>query len=113
MRYFAMKRLVRSDRGARQVRSRRGLAFEALELRDTPAAGPLGMNAVLEFVDAIKTAQDWAPAPSESSFSRDAEGWPERDSDIVIIDDRVNQFWNGPDPHAVTPNINGTYHLSF
>ena len=31
----------------------------------------------------------------------------------MVLDDRVNQAWNGPDPNAVQPDIGGTYHLSF
>ena len=35
------------------------------------------------------------------------------DASILVIDDRVNQPWNGPDPNAAQPDIGGTYHLSF
>src|SRR3954468_1766949 len=81
---------------------------ESLEGRELLAAGPLGINAgIPEFVDAIKDSNDWGGAPVDS------RGWPTTDATIVVLDDRVNQPWNGPDPNASVPNMSGTYHLSF
>src|SRR4051794_14582000 len=106
MRYFALKHRDRPDRRVRRLSRRGDLSCESLESRDMPAAGPLGINVLPQYVDAMKQAQDW-------SGPRDANGWPLNDSSVAVIDDRVNQPWNGPDPNAVPPDDGGTYHLSF
>ncbi|MDB5349022.1 MAG: hypothetical protein JWN86_269 [Planctomycetota bacterium] len=77
------------------------------------SAGPLGLNASLDFVDAMKSVRDWTGLSGQLVSARDANGWPTSDAQIIVIDDRVNQSWNGPDPKAVAPDISGTYHLSF
>ena len=91
------------------------LAILPLEARQMLTAGPLGLNldSSLEFVDAMKEVRDWAPALGQSTLTRDARGWPTTDASIVIFDQRVNMFWNGPDPNAVQPDIGGTYTLTF
>jgi hypothetical protein len=79
-----------------------------------PAAGPLGPNvSTMRFGDLMKElSSDWASL-GQAPLTRDASGWPTADAVILVEDLRVNQRWNGPDPNAVPPDINGTYHLSF
>ena len=55
LRYFAKKHRGRPGRDARRRSSRRGhFSLEVLERRDTPAAGPLGLNVLTQYVDAMK-----------------------------------------------------------
>jgi hypothetical protein len=85
-----------------------------LESRELMAAGPLGVNLTgFDFVNAMMDAQGWQPAPGQTTLTRDANGWPTSDATVLVMDDRVNQSWNGPDPNAAFPNIGGTYALSF
>ena len=103
----------RYTRQARRLRPQ--MDAMALEPRLLMAAGPLGINlaGTLGFVDLMKqTAQNWT-ALTSTPLTLDAHGWPQSDASILVFDERVNQSYNGPDPNAVTPNIGGTYHLSF
>ena len=86
-----------------------------LESRMMLTAGPFGLNLSpdVEFVNAMKTASDWTTAPNQTVVTRDANGWPTSDASVLVLDDRVNMSWNGPDPNAVQPDIGGTYTLSF
>ena len=99
-------------------RPRRRFRFDAalpmLEARQLLAAGGLGINLdnSLGFVDLMKDSRNWSPIGA-STLPLDSNGWPEANASIVAFDNRVNQPWNGPDPNAATPNIGGTYHLSF
>src|SRR5262245_36220343 len=111
MRYFFEKHRARPGRSARRRPARRGhLSLEVLERRETPATGSLGINVLIQYVDVMKESQDWSS--SDPNFGRDANGWPTTDASVVAIDDRVNQWWNGPDPAAVAPDDSGVYHLS-
>ena len=85
-----------------------------LERRELMAAGQLGINlaTTLGFVDLMKETRAWSPLTS-STLATDANGWPLADAQVVVLDDRVNQNFNGPDANAVAPNIGGTYSLSF
>jgi hypothetical protein len=87
---------------------------EDLESRDVPAAGPLGLNlSSMGYVDLMKEPNsNWGAIGSET-FSLDSLGNPTNDAYITVLDERVNQPWNGPDPNASQPDIGGTYHLSF
>ena len=78
------------------------------------AAGPLGINLAgsLGFVDLMKQAQAFTSLTS-TPLATDSNDWPLGDASVLIFDQRLNQPWNGPDPGAVTPDIGGTYHLSF
>ena len=91
------------------------LTVESLDARLLLTAGPLGLNltGAPEFVDAIKDSVGWSPVGTATSITRDANGWPTSDASVLVLDERVNQPWNGPDPNAVQPNIGGTYSLSF
>ncbi len=82
---------------------RRACLLEKLESRLFLSAGPLGMNTGLEYVDVMKDVRDWSPAPGAATVTRDANGWPTSDASIAVLDDRVNQPWNGPDPMAIAP----------
>jgi len=86
----------------------------ALESRQLLAAGPLGIDlaSTLGYVDLMKESQAWQPLNS-GTLPLDANGWPLADAQIVVLDERVDQFYNGPDPVAAQPDIGGTYHLSF
>ncbi len=114
-----LNRLGRSRRDSRQSssRSRRFTCpgeILMLESRQLMAAGPLGINlaGTLGFVDLMKETRAFTPLNS-STLPTDAQGWPEADAQIVVLDERVNQWFNGPDPNAAQPDIGGTYHLSF
>ena len=88
--------------------------LETLESRDLLAAGPLGLNlSSIDFVDVLKQSTGDPTAAGQAPLSLDSHGWPTVDASILLIDDRVNQAWNGPDPNAAQPDIGGTYHLSF
>src|SRR3954467_1004410 len=114
MRYFAMKHRDRPVRGMRRGRPRRkALSVETLERRELLAAGPLGMNVDLEYVDIMKESNQWLSVSGVAGSNLDASGWPTTDASVGIFDNRVNQPWNGPDPNAVPPDMSGTYHLSF
>ena len=103
----------RVDRSARPT-------LDGLERRELMAAGAIGINTTSEYVDLIKAVRDFAPAPwyvepngVVPPLTRDANGWPTSDSSLGILDDRTNEFWNGPDPNVVKIDLSGTYHLSF
>ena len=98
--------------GRRRARCSARPAIEGLEARNLMTAGPLGINATLDFVDAMKTAQAWTGLGA-GPFTQDANGWPTTDAEVTVVDDRLNEPWNGPDPYAIAPDISGTYHLSF
>ena len=84
-----------------------------LERRQLLAAGAVGINLTsLGYVDLMKETRPWTPLGS-STLPVDANGWPMGDAQIVVLDERVNQSFNGPDANAVQPDIGGTYHLSF
>ncbi len=109
---------LRGD-GRRASRRRRAFVIassplEALDRRDLLAAGPLGINLAgsLGFVDLMKESNDWSQYNS-TPLTENAQGWPTSDAQIEVLDERVNQPWNGPDPAATPPDIGGTYHLSF
>ena len=78
------------------------------------AAGPLGINltANIDYVDLMKQARQFTPLVG-STLPLDSRGWPQADAEIIVVDDRVNQSFNGPDPKATPIDIGGTYHLSF
>ena len=106
--------------GRRASRRRRAstigrLSLEALDSRQLLAAGPLGINlaTTLGFVDLMKEAPDFVAANSSTPLTLNAKGWPTSDASVLVLDERVNQPWNGPDPNAPQPDIGGTYHLSF
>ena len=93
------------------------LMFESLEGRRLLAAGPLGLNVELSayasFVNEFQITPRWVPISGSSSpFSLNASGDPQSDAS-VIFDDRVNEYWDGPDPNAVSIDLTGTYHISF
>ncbi len=109
----------RASTARRRIRNRTLLTLEGLEHRQLltaqlPTAGPLGINigSSLQYVDMMKDAGNWGPI-SQAPPTLDAEGWPTSDASILVEDARVNQPWNGPDPNAVAPVLDGTYHLSF
>lgn len=79
------------------------------------AAGPIGVNCEEPmFVNVIKNSGGFGPAvANEKNFSLDKNGYPTADAAIGLFDVRVNEFWNGPDPKAVAPDMSGIYHLSF
>ncbi len=85
-----------------------------LEPRLLLAAGPLGVNlaGTLGYVDLMKETRAWIPLTA-SGLPTDANGWPQADAQILVLDERVNQPFNGPDSNAPQPNIGGLYHLSF
>ncbi len=85
-----------------------------LESRQLLAAGPLGIDlaSTLGYVDVMKESQAWQPLNS-STLAVDANGWPLADAQILVLNEQVNQSYNGPDPVAAQPDIGGTYHLSF
>ena len=60
----------------------------------------------------IKETGAWTPLRTPT-LPTDANGWPLVDARVLVLDERVNQSYNGPDNNAVTPDIGGTYHLSF
>ncbi len=99
---------------AEPVASSLGRQALELESRQLLAAGPLGINlaGTLGFVDLMKETRAWSPLAG-STLASDANGWPLADAQILVLDERVNQSYNGPDPNAVQPDIGGTYHLSF
>ncbi|WP_435009937.1 hypothetical protein P12x_001155 [Tundrisphaera lichenicola] len=104
---------------ARPSRLRRATRFipdspESLESRKLLTAGPLGLNlSSIDYVDVFKDPTGNWGSNDSTSLTRDAEGWPTEDANILLLDQRVNQPWNGPDPKASPPDIGGTYHLSF
>jgi len=104
----------RASTTRRRARQYRSVAIEDLEGRRMLTAGPVGMNlgSSLQYVDLMKESGDWSRAGS-TTLTEDAKGWPTSDATILVLDWRVNQPWNGPDPNAVSPDIGGTYHLSF
>ncbi|WP_435019345.1 DUF642 domain-containing protein [Tundrisphaera sp. TA3] len=121
MRFFSRPGAAGRGFGARR-RADRSLrpSLNDLERRDLLAAGALGINAAPEYVDLMKGVRDWEPIPdwmdywnSPDVVTRDDEGWPTSDGGVVVRDDRVNMWFNGPDPNAPKVNISGIYHLSF
>ena len=102
---------VATDRTQRQFNSS---GLETLESRQLMAAGPLGINLSnsLGFVDLMKEARNFTSL-NGSTLPLSATGWPEADAEIIVLDDRDNQYFNGPDPNAVPIDVGGTYHLSF
>ena len=48
------------------------------------------------FVDAMKTAEGWQPAPGNSSFTRDANGWPTSDAAVLVM--TIGSTCPGTDP---------------
>ena len=78
------------------------------------AAGPLGINLTekIDYVDLMKQARKFTPLVG-STLPLDSKGWPQADAEIIVVDDRDNQWFNGPDPKATPIDIGGTYHLSF
>src|SRR5215471_9201024 len=72
------------------------------------ASVPFGTNGgSVDFVDVMKQSI-W-----NDTSSLDANGWPQNDNSVNLIDARHNMPWNGPDPTAINADISGTYHLSF
>ena len=109
---FSKSKDGRAGRASAKPR-RRGIrlaprAIEGLERRDLMAAGPLGINlSGIDYVDLMKeTIGGWV-STSSKPLVKDAHGWPEGDASILVLDQRVNQPWNGPDPNAVQPDIGG------
>ena len=109
-----------APRGSRKPAGRRPRRFPSLvpfmelEPRQLMAAGPLGINlaSTMGYVDLMKETRSWTPL-NGSTLALDANGWPLADAQDIVLDERVNQPFNGPDPNAVQPDIGGTYHLSF
>ena len=64
------------------------------------------------YVDLMKETRNFTPLGA-STLPLDSKGWPLADAEILVLDDRDNQFYNGPDPGATAIDIGGTYHLSF
>ena len=89
--------------------------LNALEPRQLLAAGPLGINlaGTMGYVDLMKETRPWTPLGGAATLPLDSQGWPQADAQIIVRDDRVNQWYNGPDPNAPAIDIGGTYHLSF
>ena len=88
-----------------------------LEDRKLLAAGSYGINVELDpiasMVNLLQVPGRWAAisgAPNPLTYN--SSGDPNSDASL-IFDERVNQYWNGPDPSAVGPNLNGTYQVSF
>ena len=111
--------------GARRAKGtarRRDVRFapstsESLESRQLLAAGALGMNVEISpyasYVNWLQQAGGWVDVPGNSNpIVLNSSGDPTSDASIVF-DLRVNQAWNGPDPNATEPLVDGTYHLSF
>ena len=118
---------MKSDfRGGRVVPDRRRRAarrspwtVEPLESRRLLAAGAFGLNVVVDptssFVNMLQIPgrwDDYSATDETPTIAFNASGDPSHDASLVI-DYRVNQIFNGPDPAAVPPDLSGTYHLSF
>ena len=120
MRFLSLLGQIAPSRQDRRLASRRtrrqsrALEVAALEARQLMAAGPLGINlaGTLGYVDVIKETRAWTSLTS-APLASDVHGWPQQDAQIVVLDARVNEWFNGPDPNAAQPDIGGTYHLSF
>ena len=112
----------RARRASGPVRRRTGrfappMVVEPLEGRRLLAAGNLGVDVVISpfasFVNLMQTPGNWAAAPGVTNpLAYNASGDPESDA-AFVVDLRVNQPWNGPDPAATPLNLSGTYNLSF
>jgi hypothetical protein len=68
----------------------------------------------LEFVDAARTLRPFQ-ALDGGAVSVDDEGWPTEDCETVLWDKRPVAAWLGEidDPEHFTPNMAGTYSMSF
>ena len=66
------------------------------------------------FVDAMQSSRPWdrlGDWGNYGSASMDAQGWPTTDAEVEVFDERTNNA--SQDPLQFTPNLTGTYHLSF
>lgn len=94
-----------------------GISVESLEDRQLLTAGNFGLNVdvfpIASFVNLLQTPGRWGNIPGQSNpIVLNSSGDPSSDTSL-LYDVRVNQSFNGPDPGAVTPDLGGTYHLSF
>ena len=77
-----------------------------VEVSDQPTA----------FVDAAKILRQFQLASNGAPAPHDANGWPTSDAYTVLFDYRKSAAWATPAdrrPHRVSPDMSGTYKLSF